>query len=603
LNSKLQELSLSSNSSLYDFIVLTETWLSQSVMDGEVFDINSYNVFRCDRDFGTCKIKRGGGVLIAIKSNIKAVKLDTSNIGNLSEVSCVDLVAVEAVLGNKSLVICALYIPPGSKVDCYTTLLDFLISNNLFYNSDVIFLGDFNMPDYILWSQSKSSSSVYTHFSCFCNFFTLNQFNNVANNMGKLLDLVLSNGSCCVTKANDILLREDKYHPALHIEVCAEFCENFPTSTCDSYNYKKADFRGLYLALSHVDWTVLDSIPNPDEGVDLLYKALFSIFDEFVPKKRQSLGSYPLWFNREIIGLIKSKHKALKRYKHSRAIEDYICFKSLRSEVKTKIKAAYRNFIVNMNDKIKTNPKCFWGYLNSMRKTTSIPAIMNDRGLIIKDPKDIVNKFANYFSQSFNRNSISSIGTHNPTVNQNVLYVDRVTEREIVLAISKLKNNETCGPDQIPSFLIRDCRHLLAPPLKVIFNSIIKCSAFPVKWKESRITPVYKNGDRCEITNYRPIAIINNFSKIFELVLFNRIYNHVAHMTSFFQHGFQARRSTVTNLLSVTHFLQVNLDARKQIDVIYMDFSKAFDRVDHKLLLTKLDSFGFSDNLIQLIAS
>jgi hypothetical protein len=74
-------------------------------------------------------------------------------------------------------------------------------------------------------------------------------------------------------------------------------------------------------------------------------------------------------------------------------------------------------------------------------------------------------------------------------------------------------------------------------------------------------------------------------------------------MTSFFQHGFQARRSTVTNLLSVTHFLQVNLDARKQIDVIYMDFSKAFDHVDHKLLLTKLDSFGFSDNLIQLIAS
>jgi hypothetical protein len=101
------------------------------------------------------------------------------------------------------------------------------------------------------------------------------------------------------------------------------------------------------LALSHVDWTVLDSIPNPDEGVDLLYKALFSIFDEFVPKKRQSLGSYPLWFNREIIGLIKSKHKALKKYKHPRAIEDYICFKSLRSEVKTKIKAAYRNFIVN----------------------------------------------------------------------------------------------------------------------------------------------------------------------------------------------------------------------------------------------------------------
>jgi hypothetical protein len=93
-------------------------------MDGEIFDINSYNV-RCDRDFGTCKIKRGGGVLIAIKSNIKAVKLDTSNIGNLPEVNCVDLVAVEAVLGTSLWLFAHCTFPRGLRL---TATQHFLIS-------------------------------------------------------------------------------------------------------------------------------------------------------------------------------------------------------------------------------------------------------------------------------------------------------------------------------------------------------------------------------------------------------------------------------------------------------------------------------------------
>jgi hypothetical protein len=105
------------------------------------------------------------------------------------------------------------------------------------------------------------------------------------------------------------------------------------------------------------------------------------------------------------------------------------------------------------------------------------------------------------------------------------------------------------------------------------------------------------------ITNYRPIAIINNFAKIFEFILFERIYHHISSKISVNQHGFMARRSTVTNLVSTTQFLCESLDAHGQVDVIYMDLSKAFDRVNHRLLLYKLDDFGLSDGLILLIES
>jgi hypothetical protein len=95
---------------------------------------------------------------------------------------------------------------------------------------------------------------------------------------------------------------------------------------------------------------------------------------------------------------------------------------------------------------------------------------------------------------------------------------------------------------------------------------------FPAKWKESRLCPIFKNGDKSDITNYRPIAIINNFAKIFEFILFERIYHHISSNISVNQHGFMARRSTVTNLVSTTQFLCESLDAHGQVDVIYSAF-------------------------------
>ncbi|KAK9886313.1 hypothetical protein WA026_015824 [Henosepilachna vigintioctopunctata] len=173
----------------------------------------------------------------------------------------------------------------------------------------------------------------------------------------------------------------------------------------------------------------------------------------------------------------------------------------------------------------------------------------------------------------------------------------------IIRASKKLKNKFTSGVDHIPSFLVKDCIHSFAKPLSLIFNIILRNILIPKIWKVTKICPVLKSGDAALITNYRPIAILCNFAKIFEIILYDSIYRSVRTLVSPHQHGFMKNRSTVTNLACITHSLSETLNDRGQIDVIYTDIQKAFDQIDHRILLSKLKAIGFSSQLLNLMQS
>lgn len=122
-------------------------------------------------------------------------------------------------------------------------------------------------------------------------------------------------------------------------------------------------------------------------------------------------------------------------------------------------------------------------------------------------------------------------------------------------------------------------------------------------WKITNICQVLKSGSPLNICNYRPIAIICNFGKLFEIILDDVIYNSLKNIVSSNQHGFMAKQRTVTNLLSIKQFTSCDLDSKSQVDVINTDFQKAFEEIDQYLLLSKLRAVGFSDALLQLIKS
>ncbi|XP_063391026.1 uncharacterized protein LOC134676565 [Cydia fagiglandana] len=178
-----------------------------------------------------------------------------------------------------------------------------------------------------------------------------------------------------------------------------------------------------------------------------------------------------------------------------------------------------------------------------------------------------------------------------------------LTSTDIRNAVKKLKSSAAPGPDAIPAFLIKACIDDLVAPIKFMFNLLLDSGVYPAVWKRSRVTPIPKAGSKLKVENYRPIAILSVLAKIFESAIQGRLLPQcLAHITDA-QHAFLPKRSVATNLLTLTQILSRELDRKAQVDVVYLDFQKAFDRVDNDILLMKLGAMGFAPRLLKLFAS
>lgn len=179
-----------------------------------------------------------------------------------------------------------------------------------------------------------------------------------------------------------------------------------------------------------------------------------------------------------------------------------------------------------------------------------------------------------------------------------------IEENNVPKLLKTLKTNKGAGSDGIPPIFLSKCASNLAKPLTIIFNhSINVYGSFPDIWKEALIVPIHKSGSKTQIENYRPISILNVMSKLFESVIYSYISPIISRSIPYEQHGFMKNRSTVTNLAVFTDYVLRSMDERHQVDVIYTDFEKAFDRVDHVILLHKLSILGINGNLLRWLTS
>ena len=150
--------------------------------------------------------------------------------------------------------------------------------------------------------------------------------------------------------------------------------------------------------------------------------------------------------------------------------------------------------------------------------------------------------------------------------------------------------------DGIPSNLIKNC-----PSFSIIlhnlYNHSISISTLPAAWKSSIITPVHKQGSINEVINYRPIAQLPPVAKVFDNIITSKLNNIIIPQIINSQHGFVPNKSVITNLLIFNDFISNSLNNHTQSDVIYFDFSKAFDKIDHFTLINKLKNFGIGKQL------
>ena len=179
------------------------------------------------------------------------------------------------------------------------------------------------------------------------------------------------------------------------------------------------------------------------------------------------------------------------------------------------------------------------------------------------------------------------------------------TENELVKAIDELSPSAAAGPDGFPALLLKNCKAELSVPLCILWKRSLNNGIVPDELKKCLITPVHKGGSHSIAANYRPIALTSHLIKIFEKVLRSHIVQHmnVNNLFNINQHGFRKGRSCLSQLLEQFDLILNILDDDANADVVYLDFSKAFDKVDHNIVLEKIKQLGITGNILDWLKS
>lgn len=607
----------------YDIIVITETWLLDSVLDAELFD-SRYVVFRRDRNYTITRQSRGGGVLIAVRRDL--VVIPNPDYHSTAEDLWISLSCSNKTRSPGNLHLCVLYLCNenlgrtfSQQLHNFMSTLDSVIMNNP--HDNYLILGDFNMSN-INWIKTSSSDCHFeprnysTSDEIFLvdeiNMLNLQQFNGNLNCFGRILDLALSNFIVNVTdNSSNSLVPIDNHHGALSITIPNLHFEPLQSPPRIKFIYNRADYTSIIKDLEEVNWEAEFSGRDLESAVEFFYQVVDTLRNKYIPTKLITNKIYPIWYNASLKKILKEKYKYLRKFKNYGNKSDEESYKLLRDRFKQQEESCYLNYTKSIEEAIRKNPKHFWSHIKSKSKSTQYPSALSHGDQFYNTGESICNAFSTFFhssfltyhldrgvSSSFN-SSFSGPAEHAVSDISSI----SVSESKVLRLLKKLDPSKSAGPDNLSAPFIINTAEALAKPVSLLFTRSLRECCVPNVWKRAYITPVFKKGSRSIISNYRPISKLCLLAKALEDVVYEQLYPAISSSLHPSQHGFLRGRSTVSNLALLNNFVTEAMDGGQQVDVVYTDYSKAFDRIRHDILLEKLFLIGIRGDLLRWFAS
>jgi len=588
LQSKIQELTALTIERKPDLILLTETWCNNNVNNASLA-IQGYSIetdLRRDRtDTGN---GIGGGLLVYSKDGVKVLSCDRYSVNNFNQFCCFKLLT-----SGVPLTVVLVYRPPSAGPTNTDMLCD-IVKNS---GPDTLIVGDFNLPG-IDWEMETADArgrellkaAQEENFSQLVSFPT--------HTKGNVLDLVLTNCPERIVSVEDIgrLGRSDH----VIMEIVGMVGASKSQEDKRTLNWKKADWDTMREELRLTNWRKEIASRSVHESWDLLTGKLTGMVERNVPLCKQRSRQRPVWLTDEIMRLIRLKRRKWRVFKQQRTAVSEEEYKKVEKEVAKKIRNGKRRMEKELAFGQDRNKRNFNRYVKSKTKSrVTVGPLKTADGRMVDSDKDMADVLNSFFKSVFTKEDISNV----PKLGKETeLQLSRITitEDAVRRKIQELRKNAAAGTDGITPMLLKEMKEYIVEPLTLIFRKSLEGGVLPTDWKVANVVPIFKKGVKGDPSNYRPVSLTSIPGKMLESIIKENIMSHLVEnrLLRNTQHGFLTGKSCTTNLLVFQEHVTKAVDEGRPMDIIFLDFSKAFDMVPRERLLAKLESKGISGTVL-----
>ena len=583
-----------------DIITGTESWLNENIPSSNYFPVN-YETFRRDRT------TPGGGIFICVHKSLNAT------LSFVSETS--EILWVHILSGNNITIKLAVIYKPDKNLAPIEELTTHIQELNLEKKPSqfIIITGDTNLPQ-INWNNldcnsKKEETQKIIQLTELGLTQLVHEPTRTTEHSSTTLDVILTNQP---HKFHDLHTEDgigDHRIILAEIEIHHNLLTKPPRKV---FLYHKAN---VDLLKSEINKSLLEfeKLCTNSDNLDQIYDKFVTVINNAstlsIPSKVIKQSSDPPWYNKNIRYLKKQTRILHAKFKKTRLQPDYEKYSEARTNLNREKRERETTFLSeNLNTMLKESQKRFWSYVKFKTKGqhSTVPTLKSKTGELYSDPVEKANLLNNHFQTVFTPHQDDTLPNFSSRTDATLSLTDiTLTKVGIVNLIKKLNPHKSPGPDHISPKLLLLIPEEISDYLILIFNKCTQLHDIPKPWKSANITPVHKKGNKSDPTNYRPISLTSILCKMFEHIITSKLASFLEQNNLFNndQFGFRKNRSCELQLLRVIQDLSLILDNKEEADLVFLDFSKAFDKVPHALLLHKLKSYGLQPDMISLIRS